>query len=247
MSRCFLKWLMLLLMCIAPAKSYAQVLLGQKDTFQDSTLQNWTNGLLAGDPVNKPTGGPAGAGDRYLEVSSGSLGGGPRSIVYNRVQWTGNYLAAGVTSVEMDLANFGASSLSMRFALRSGTGNSATPGYVSTVAFSLPADGVWRHAVFNLDASNLTALNSPLPLATFLTSVAEARVLDSASPSLLGDAADTRVGMDNILAAAIAVPEPTTWLLIILCFTAALTWLIHLRRQRQLVLETVYAEPEEIN
>lgn len=235
---------LMLVQSLCPISAQAQVILGQKDTFQDGTLQNWTNGFTATDPFNIASGGPNGAGDRFLQVSSGSFGGGLRSIVFNDVQWIGNYLGAGVTRVEMDLKNFTASVLSMRYALRDSPGPSFTPGYVSTVAFNLPADGQWHHATFLLDAANLTPINSPAPLSSFLSAVGDARLLHSAIPSLLGDAGNTQWGVDNITASAAAVPEPTTWLLIITGSVAVIIWLARLRYQRQLILETVCQAPE---
>lgn len=191
-----------------PTVGQAQVLLGQIDNFQDGTLQGWTNGPV-GDPVNQPNGGPLGAGDRYLEVSSGALGGGARIIVFNRSQWIGNFNAPGIARVEMDLKNFTASALSMQLAFRSGTGGSATPGYTSTVPFSLPADGLWHHVGFDLNPAKMTAINSPAAFVPFFQGVAEMRILHATAPSLIGDAGDFRFGVDNIR----AVPEPGVLLL----------------------------------
>lgn len=217
--------------------SYGQVNVNTWDNFQDGSILNWTNGFNATDPVNIPNGGPLGAGDRYLLASSGTFGGGLRSIIYNRNQWVANYISAGVVKVEMDLQNFGSSALSMRYALRSGTGNQTTPGYVSTTPFILPADGQWHHAVFLLDAAHLSGINSPAALNTFLTSVAEARILHAVNPSLLGDASDTQFGIDNI--ATHAVPEPTTLALIGLATLGITGCVWRVRQQRRMVLEQV--------
>jgi hypothetical protein len=191
---------------------WAQIALGQTDTFQDGTRQNWTNGAGGTGISNIPTGGPSGAGDRYLQVASGSFGGLPVALTFNQDQWIGNYSAAGVNAVEMDFANFGTSTLAMRFALRSGAGGPTAPGYVTNSPLILPADGVWRHIVFPLDSAHLTPLNSPTALDVFLTSVADARVFDAANASLVGDAVSALWGVDNIH--AFAVPEPTTWMLL---------------------------------
>ncbi len=191
----------------APA---GQIVNGQIDTFQDGTLASWAN-ANAPDPVNVTTGGPTGSGDRYLQVSSGTFGGGSRLISFNANQWDGNFISAGVSAIAMDLENFGTQALSMRIALRQSGGNSATPSYASTTAFVLPADGAWHHAVFAINAANLTALNSATALATFLTSVGDFRVLSSASPAEVGDKLNGRFGMDNLTAA----PEPATLALLV--------------------------------
>ncbi|HEV3416570.1 MAG TPA: hypothetical protein VG056_07150 [Pirellulales bacterium] len=194
---------------LVPNLSSAAIILGQVDNFQDGTTQNWTNGA-APNPVNVATGGPDGGGDRYLEIQSGSFGGGGNLVSFNRAQWTGNYIAAGVNEVTMDLENLGTVPLSIRIAMRSGT-LQGTPGYASTTAFAISADGSWHHATFLIDSADLTGINSPTPLSTFLTSVAELRILNSASPALVGDSISGQVGVDNIQATrAPAVPETSS-------------------------------------
>ncbi len=178
------------------------VVLGQEDTFLDGTVQGWID--PADNTSNIGTGGPAGLNDQYLQVVSGSYGGGSRFTVFNRAQWLGDYLAAGVTGISMELLNLGPSSLPIRIAIREGTGTASTPGYASTVPFSLPADGQWHAAFFSLDAGSLTPIHSPKPLAVDLANVADFHILSSSSPNTIGDFVDAKMGVDNIL----AVPEP---------------------------------------
>lgn len=214
------------LLAIWPGICSSAIVPGQIDDFQDGTTQNWTNGPVA-NPVNVASGGPAGAFDRFLQISSGTFGGGSRLVSFNQSQWTGNYLTAGVNAVAMDLKNFTGSPESIRIALRSGTGGSGTPGYSSTTAVSLPADNAWHHAVFSLNAANLTAINSPAALTTFLASVADFRIVEAASaPSLLGDSGSFQVGVDNIT----AVPEPTA-LMLSASALSALAYLAYRRRR----------------
>jgi hypothetical protein len=210
----FLAALALALAASAPAP--AQPALGQVDNFQNGTTQNWTNGGGVGAPpvVNVATGGPAGAGDAFLQFSAlGGGGSGSRLVVFNRTQWAGNFAGPGITAVELDLKNISGPTLSMRVGLKSSTGIGA-PGYESTTAFSLPGDGAWHHATFLLDSAHLSPVNSPAPLDSFLTSVAEFRILSQAGPTLTlnGDAVAATVGADNIHAFA-PVPEPG-WLLL---------------------------------
>src|SRR5262245_55192906 len=156
------------------------IMSGQVDDFQGGGLDGWVGGgggSFASAQMNIPSGGPSGAGDRYLQLAAGGMGGAPRLLGVNQAQWTGDFLGAGVGAIGMDLLNSSAAALSIRVAIREGTGNSSTPGYVSAQPFLLPADNVWHHAVFWLDDADLTGVNSPAPLATDLASVAEFRLL----------------------------------------------------------------------
>jgi len=185
----------------------ADIVLGQIDTFEDNTTANWRTGR-SGNPRVISSGGPRGEGDPFLQLTSRGAGGGPESrlVMFNTMQWSGNYLAAGVNAIEMDLKDFGDTPLSMRVALKLGTG--PTPGFVTTTAFDLPPDGEWHHAVFLLDADHLTRLGSTtLTLDELLSNTGELRILSSEQPSFFGDFIAAQVGVDNILAGA--VPEPT--------------------------------------
>src|SRR5215211_7030752 len=81
--------------------------LQQVNDFEGGTTQGWTNGPNAADPTNVTTGGPGGTADNFLRVSArGGAGAGSRLVSFNRAsQWTGNYITAGVTGIEMDLKN----------------------------------------------------------------------------------------------------------------------------------------------
>jgi hypothetical protein len=181
---------------------------GQVDDFQGGGLDGWIGGgggSFASAQMNIPSGGPSGAGDHYLQLAAGGTGGAPRLLGVNQAQWTGDFLGAGVGAIGMDLLNSSAAALSIRVAIREGTGNSSTPGYVSTQAFSLPADNAWHHAVFLPDDADLTGINSPAPLKTDLASVLELRILDAVNPSLMGDpfgssSPAVAFGIDNITA-----------------------------------------------
>jgi PEP-CTERM motif len=197
---------------ILPTGAHAGVVLGQIDDFQDGTLANWTNGPGAPDPVNITTGGPAGSGDRFLQVTStGGTGAGSRLVVFNQVQWSGNYTAAGVTLVEMDLKNFTTSTLSMRIGFISGTVGKGSPGLVSN-AFSLAADGNWHHAVYALDSTDLNVIGST-SISSVLASVSQFRILDATGLSLDGDVIAGQFGADNIHAGP-SVPEPSSLALV---------------------------------
>jgi hypothetical protein len=182
----------------------------QVDNFQDGSLANWTSGGSGAAQVNVSTGGPSGANDRYIQIASGATPLPPRLLMFNDTQWIGDYVASGITQIAMDLLNSGTAALPIRIAIREGTGASTTPGYSSTTPFNLPADGAWHHAVFLLNAANLTGINSPQALATDLANVKDFRILSATAPSTVGDMLTAQIGIDNIT----AVPEPASWLLV---------------------------------
>jgi autotransporter-associated beta strand protein len=184
------------------------ITLNQVDSFQGIT-DNWTDGHSGNNVLVVGTGGPNGTGDPYLQVSSGSFGVEPRLITFNQMQWTGNYTAAGVGSIQLDLKNFGTASLPIRITIRDLIGNSGVGGYSSTTPFTLPSDGQWHLATFNLNAASMTAVSSPTdPLAVVLTKVADLRLLSSAAPSVIGDSISARIGIDEITALP---PPPSAW------------------------------------
>ena len=89
------------------------------DDFEDGTTQNWVVGLLGAPspvpPANVTDGGPSGAGDNYMQLTSlGGAGAGSRLVAINLSQWAGNYTSLGFTSISMDLRNLGDTDLSIR-------------------------------------------------------------------------------------------------------------------------------------
>jgi hypothetical protein len=172
----------------------AAITAGQLDDFQDGTTQGWGSGSLnPNPPVNVADGGPAGTGDAYLQVtSSGNFGAGGKLITFNQAQWTGNYTATGVTFIEADVANFGATALSMRVGFRGSGGD-----FSSINGLALPADGVWRHLHFPIQAGDLTTVGGT-DLALTMSSVFELRILSSSAPSIHGDMIVGQFGVDNI-------------------------------------------------
>jgi hypothetical protein len=188
---------------IAP-HSRAAVSFGQSDTFQDGSTLNWSEGLSSPNPpTNISTGGPAGAGDRFLEnVSTGGFGAGSKMVMFNEVQWTGNYVAAGIDRITTQMANFGSGTLYMRVAIRGGAGSSI---YSSTTATQLPPDGIWHPFTFDLTTSDLTNIGGADTLAQVLGSVSEIRILSAiGGPAFSGDPIQATLGVDNITARDIA-------------------------------------------
>jgi hypothetical protein len=197
--------------CLSDAQA-AAITLGQIDNFYDGTTQGWTGGTSLS---NQPTGGPGGTGDRYLQLNSGggSLG------TYNLIQWSGNYAAAGVTRVNIDLKNFGPAPVSMRLMLFTpgcafgGTGCTAWSQRNATV---LPPGSGWVKVEFSLAEADLVPVLGGASYAASMANVE--RIHLKHDPGVQNPPGypnppqtpncclvDAVLGMDNV----IALPEPS--------------------------------------
>jgi hypothetical protein len=201
-----------------PAAVRADPVVGQIDTFQDGTTQNWQVGPAAppaAQPTNIVSGGPNGADDNYLRLTSlGGNGPGSKLSAFNAgPQWTGNYLAAGVNALTMDLNNFGPSDLSLRLLVLGPFGPTGPTSLAFTSdAIFLPAESGWTAVTFLIGPENLTAGFGSITEA--LSGASELRLFHNPEPFFLGPGGNSipsvqaSLGVDNIRAAAI--PEPGT-------------------------------------
>ncbi len=180
------------------------VVAGQIDTFEDGTKMGWSNGV-PDNLINVNTGGPAGVGDRYLQLSADGSGNGGRLTMFNLQQWLGNYIAQGITAIEMDLRNTGTTSVSMRLAFKA-QNLMNSPGYLSKPFVLAPGSG-WQHFSFSIASADMIAVGGPTAYNTFFSSgIGDARLINEAGTSNLnGDPIIGQVSIDNIR----AVPEPT--------------------------------------
>ena len=140
---------LLLLAGLLPVTPAAAVTLGQTDNFEDGTTQNWLVGLLGAPhpapPENIPSGGPAGVDDNYLLLTAvGGNGPGNRLTVINASQWAGDYLAAGITGIWMDVNNFGNTDLALRLLVADPLGGPPTNVAFSTDPIVVPAGSGWQ-------------------------------------------------------------------------------------------------------
>ncbi len=174
----------------------------QSDTFQGGTTLSWTSG--ASNPTQPgiiTTGGPAGLNDQYLHVvSAGGSGAGSKLVFFNKAQWTGNYLTAGITQISMQLKNEGPNALLIRIALSGSTGNCISS------AVALPVGSGWVSTVFPLAQNMMTVSGT---YATIMGSVTEIRILHSSSASTQGEAIVAQLGVDNITALGSTPQNPT--------------------------------------
>ena len=200
---------------------------GQVDDFEDGLLGNWQTGPNNLNPgTNVSGGGPAGAEDNYFLLRANGGGSGGRLVAFNPgAQWAGNYLAANVNEIEMQVNSFvvtspppeGQETLNLHLILF----DFADGIVLSTVADVLvPPGSGWQTVTFPLTASNLSATNlsgTPLPPSAVNTALANVAELDlvhsdsnpatpppfsrQGSPPVVA-----QMGVDNVR--AVTVPEP---------------------------------------
>lgn len=182
----------------APARAIS---VGAVDTFAAGANFGWHVGGSHPSPPEVTGGGPGGSSDSFLLLTSvGGNGPGGRLAVTAGADWHGDYLAAGVTSIQLDAINLGDSALHLRLYF-----NSAAGSAMSAVALDLPAGGAWTHLVFPSSVESLAGVNP----AAALQGVTELRLFHNADASFPPSPVTALLGIDNVAAAA-AVPEPGT-------------------------------------
>lgn len=222
--------------CVVPSLSFV-VILGLAssafaipigiDDFQDGTTMGWgVPGPTPLPPVNVATGGPSGGGDAYLQLrASAALGGaGSRLSVLNETQWTGDFRAAGITAISMDVNNFGPDDLFMRLLFEDFDGPGPPANLAMTVAnVVVPSGSGWMSVVFDLSPANLI-LGGFGTVEGALTDVGVMRIFHNLVATFPGPGSGiptvtATLGVDNIAA---IVPEPGTGALLIGGLAAAL-------------------------
>ena len=177
------------------------VTIGQVDDFQNASTSGWDGAapLIASKSFD-----PA---DLFLQATSDGGGRDGKLVVHNRVQWQGDYLAAGITAIEAAAVNLGSVDLELRLSVRGPAGV-----FASATGIPLPADGVWRSVRLSLEVGALFAL-SGTSLDAVLADVDELRIMHSTFPACCsssgGDPSPpslrAQFGLDDITAA----PEPS--------------------------------------
>ena len=160
-------------------------------------------------PANVATGGPAGAGDHFLQLTAvGGIGAGNRLTVINPAQWAGDYEAAGVTGIAMDVFNPGNTNLALRLLFEDPFPPSNQA--VSSSAIPLPAGSCWTHVVFPITPGDVTAVLGSVDAA--LSNATTIRIFHATTAAFPGDPIVAQLGVDNIR----AVPEPSVAMLLAL-------------------------------
>lgn len=176
------------------------ITLGQTDDFNDGSLHNWATGDINPNPhSNVADVGQGGVGDHVMNVLSNAEGGGPgaQPVVFNTAQWTGDYLAAGITAITLDINNLSAIPINPGLEVRGPGGTLFT-----LTGATVPANSGWVSVSISLDPSNFVGGNALLTLA----GVTELRFREIQGGSTVVPNAATSAYYDNITAA----PEPAS-------------------------------------
>ncbi|PIE17151.1 MAG: hypothetical protein CSA66_06645 [Proteobacteria bacterium] len=130
----------------------------QVDSFTAGDAAGWSTG---GDNVGAVAdAGPAGDGDAALEVVSDGSGQGGHIAVFNQAaRWTGDWAAAGVSQLRVDLKNTSAVPLAVRIKLERGP--AMETDYVVSAAQTVPADGAWSSYTFDVGVAGLSGPADP--------------------------------------------------------------------------------------
>src|SRR5690606_1652085 len=140
----------------------------------------WTSGAPnPNPPVVVDDAGPLGAGDSALRITGNGGGPGGRLVALESTLWTGDYVAAGVSGISIDLRNAGSNGLSVRLAFN-GPG-----GWFVTPAAPLPDFGGWTARQFETTPGSLVSAGGDDVAAT-LGGVTEMRLLHSPAPDFRG-------------------------------------------------------------
>ena len=210
----------------ATSSSARAITIGQVDDFQDGTTQGWKVGNPHPvPPINSTDNGPAGIGDHALLLATNGLpsGAGSRLAADNPLQWTGDYLAAGVKIISLDANNLSGRPVTLRLAADGDGGRFST-----TTSFLLPAASGWQSLLFPVEPADWAAAGGVLINDT-LANLTKLRLLDNVAPSFRGTAGAAELLVDNITA---LVPEPSTFAL---CMLTSITLLTRRRRTPQKV------------
>jgi hypothetical protein len=161
------------------------------DEFETGTTLGWTGGA---SPMHVASGGSTAAGPGFLMITSGN-----NLATHNTTPpWTGNLAAIGADRILVDLmAPISSAPLAIRVVLFGP--NSTNQRWTSSLAQTVPNDGVWRSYTFMLGPNDLVA---PFPAGTYDDVVASTlRVMlrhDPGDPDYGGTFVTGSLGIDNI-------------------------------------------------
>ncbi len=216
-----------------PTTIAAQVTAGHTDDFEDGTTQGWIVGAAFSPPNPAPptvveTGGSGGDGDAYLRLTAiGGDGPGSRLSVLNLgSRWSGDWLAAGITHVQMDAINLGSTDLFLRIMIADPTMGPPTNVAFSAAPILVPTGADWMRITFPIfGPQGLIAVEGSLDAA--LSGATELRLFHSEEFAFPPAPIVATLGVDSITASV--VPEPGTFILL----ASGMAALVALGRRRR--------------
>lgn len=184
---------------LSPVFLSAQISLSSLNDFQSGTVESWTG--YAPNISNVSTGGPAGAGDMYLNVISTGAGAGGKIVFDNTSStWTGDWTSAGVSYITVSVNNLSGSSIDLRIALDGGGGR-----YCTTNSYTVASGSGWTGISIPVSATDFTSVGGS-SISSTLSAVTKFRILNSSTTSWIGTNSTNTLGIDNIHAANAALP-----------------------------------------
>ena len=198
----------MVLVCACGGVARGNVIVGQIDTFEGNSTENWQVGEAGGtgySPQLLVSGGPRGVGDGFLRVrSNGSPFGGPysRLAVFNDTQWTGSW-NGGFGAIRVDVTNLGTNDVTLRLVLMDAQSNT----HVSRVPIELPAGSGWKSGIWVLNGADFRSSGGS-SLDAGRANIIEMRFVHHLNDTggRAGQIIEADIGVDNI--EAIVIPEP---------------------------------------
>ena len=191
-----------------PPPADPKITYGQNDGFDDPDTEGWVSGGANPNPPGQiSSGGPGGASDGYLQLTSNGAGGGGgaggKLVAFNSEHWQGDYIAEGVDQINMDVNNIDGDTLKMRFRF-DGPGGT----FYSNDPVVIPPSSGWMNVDFNIGASDLSG-GADYNLT--MSDVENIWIWHSSSITFPGPPSINTLGMDNILATS-QTAFPVEWL-----------------------------------
>jgi hypothetical protein len=195
---------------VSPA--VAEITAGHVDDFQNGTTQHWRVGLESEFPKVVPNAGPSGTGDYALFSTNSQQGSKPRLVVLNEANqqfpgpasWQGDWTAAGVAQVSLDVRNpgatAGASNLIMRLGIAGPGGASVFGDVYVTAGQTVPPDDNWYSLTFDVHASDFIEAGSGTDIAAALADVTQFRIFSNPLDEFPGSESPNEFYLDNIRA-----------------------------------------------
>lgn len=201
------------------SQAFGQITLGQIDDFSVVSAAGWSEGASSPNPpAHTAEIGADGLPGHLVNTSDGGGAGGRLQMFNGDLRWTGDYLAAGVSAIELSAANFSdnGTDINLRVAF-DGAG-----GFFVSDAIVVEDGSGFTDLLFELDSlSHVAASGGTGVLADTLSDVTLFEILSaedlptvSGLGFLQGDNIVADLRIDNIT--AVGVPEPATTALALL-------------------------------